>query len=1207
MSAWTRVMKAVIGGVAATAMLMPMGAAVAAPSTSGSDTNVAATTSTGASDVTSSAASTSTVPSTPSTVADTSADGPTKVEKTHTPTTAEESFMSASDVSTYGLDAQNDSGESGSGGSDHDGSADGLTDGTAPDTLVAAADLDGLATVGVTWKQQDMTNMVKAPKLELRYFKDNAWSEWRTLPSVDDDLGEMGSSPAYYVGLATEAEARLTPVDGQTITEAKFITVDPGYSAVGDAKTSADGTARSDAHDVQSATAAQSDVSHSDAGSDAQAANTDAAHVDTANKSVDSGATDSNTTASATANTVDNRENSVDSASKTVPASADAESTASADASTSSASTDPSAAAADPAATAPTATTSTPSVRTAADAITSAGRIHTREEWWKSGNPDRAWKPDNSGHWQGAVVHHTYQPANNYTQAEVPALINGIYIYHNTSNGWGDIGYNLLVDKYGGIWEGRDEGVDNQVVPASNAVGAHARGFNTATFGVVVLGDFTSQAPSEAAINSVSAAVAWEFNALGITDAKDTFEYKGTQPRITGHGDKAHWVDSANNTACPGQKMWDRMDDIRTKVQSQLVPKINTLATVTIPDGVYYINAKSRDSASLDIPDYSKSDGTQPQLYSYNNSVAQQFRFAKQSDGSYVITNVNSGKALDVNGGNAYNGATVQQFTANGTTAQRWFIRDSGNGYYIQSALGNWVLDLAGGSTSDHTTVTLHASNITSTQQFLIASATKPFTTKAVKIQSAAAKNRVIDVTGAATDNGARLQLFDDNGTDAQLFRFKQVGNGVYTITNVNSGRVIDVANGSTGNGSAVQQWDSNGSAAQHWIVRMAEGSNGTDSANGTDPSAAAFSLYGSGSNRAIDLPAGSTDNATKLQIYDGNGTKAQQWTIAEGQTSQARMDALAAQHKNDIKDGTYRIATALKSSSVLDVTGASSNDGANVQLYGSNGTDAQTWTVSHDDDGYVTFTNANSGKVLDVSGGSANSGVNVQQYGSNGTSAQKWIAVKRSDGSYTIRSAANAQREIVLDVTGASSANGTNAQVYDSNGSKAQRWTITTTTTMRTRLNKLAAEHKSDVTDGTVEIASTAKKSMRFDVAGGSRDNGANVQLYAANGTNAQAWKVSHDSVGYVTLTNVNSGKVLNISGASTSNGANVQQYASNGSWAQKWIAVKNDDGSITLRSALKEDFVIDAVGGGTSNGTNIQMYASNGSAAQRWMFDKK
>ncbi|WP_164520710.1 RICIN domain-containing protein [Bifidobacterium callimiconis] len=1158
--------------MAATAMLMPVGAAVAAPAddstVAGGVTSVAsaansAQTSSFASQSDSGAAST---------VTDTSVDGPAKVEKTHVPQTAEESFVSASDASTYGLDAQSDEGDesgdaqadgaqpNGSNGSEGDSSkSDGLADGTGANALIAAADLNGLATVGVTWKQQDMTDTAKAPKLELRYFKDNAWSEWQTLPSVDDDLGKMGSSPAYYVGLATEAEARLTPVDGQTITEAKFITVDPGYSAEGTAKTSAD-----------------------------TSANTNSSNVNNGDKSADSAAAVVSSSATESATTVDNAENSVDS--NTASATAQLQTTEAASAASTSA--------------------TTPSVRTAADAITSAGRIHTREEWWQSGNPARQWKPDNSGHWQGAVVHHTYQPANNYTQAEVPALINGIYVYHNTSNGWGDIGYNLLVDKYGGIWEGRDEGVDNQVVPASEAIGAHSRGFNSATFGVVVLGDFTTQAPSEAAINSVSAAIAWEFNALGITNAKDTFEYKGTQPRITGHGDKSHQSDSANNTACPGQKMWDRMDDIRNKVQKLLVPQIDTLAKVTIPDGVYYINAKSRDSAGLDVPDYSTADGTQLQLYSYNNSTAQRFKFAKQSDGSYVITNVNSGKALDVANGSASNGAKVQQFTPNGSAAQRWFIRNSGTGYYLQSALGNWVLDITGGNTSDRTKIDLYTPNGTDAQKFLIASATKTITTKAVKIQSVAAASgksgtsRVIDVSGGSGSNGARLQIYDDNGTDAQLFRFKQVGNGVYTITNVNSGRVIDVANGSTGNGSTIQQWDSNGSAAQHWLVRTAEGADGTTDVAG---SSSAFSLIGSGSNRAIDLPGGATTSGTGLQIYAANGTAAQQWTIAEAPTSRDKLNTLAAQHKDDIKDGTYKVSTKLKDSAVLDVTGASSDNGANVQLYGSNGTAAQTWTVSHDDNGYVTFTNANSGKVLDVSGGTANSGVNVQQYDSNGTTAQKWVVIKQSDGSYAIRSAANAKDEIVLDVTGASSTNGTNVQVYSSNNSKAQRWTFTAVQTARTRLNALAAAHKSDVADGTVEIASTAKKTMRFDVVGGSRDNGANVQLYASNGTNAQAWKVSHDSLGYVTLTNMNSGRVLDISGASTANGANVQQWDSNGSWAQKWIAVKNSDGSITLRSALKENFVIDAAGGAIGNGTNIQMWTSNDSTAQRWTFNRK
>ncbi|MBT1176884.1 RICIN domain-containing protein, partial [Bifidobacterium callimiconis] len=690
MGMWSRIVKAVVGGVAATAMLMPVGAAVAAPadgsSVVGGSTSASSTSGSTATVASAQTASSPAGSGTTSTVTDTSVDGPAKVEKTHVPQTAEESFVSASDASTYGLDAQSDEGDqsgdaqddgaqpNGSNGSEEDSSkSDGLADGTKPNTLIAAADLNGLATVGVTWKQQDMTDTAKAPKLELRYFKDNAWSEWQTLPSVDDDLGKMGSSPAYYVGLATEAEARLTPVDGQTITEAKFITVDPGYSAEGTAKTSADTSAN---------------------------ANTS---VNNGDKSADSAAAVVSSSATESATTVDNAENSVDS--NTASATAQLQTTEAASAASTSA--------------------TTPSVRTAADAITSAGRIHTREEWWQSGNPARQWKPDNSGHWQGAVVHHTYQPANNYTQAEVPALINGIYVYHNTSNGWGDIGYNLLVDKYGGIWEGRDEGVDNQVVPASEAIGAHSRGFNSATFGVVVLGDFTTQAPSDAAINSVSAAIAWEFNALGITNAKDTFEYKGTQPRITGHGDKSHQSDSANNTACPGQKMWDRMDDIRNKVQKLLDPAGRDLESlgkkIVVEEGDYYI-LSAYSGKTLEIAEASKEDSAAVEIHDYSGSANQIFHVKQTANGKYLIAASHSGKVLDASGPSLKNGTRIIQYSSNGGENQQWEFYQNSQGYtFIKSVYAgdkNRVLDVTGAVNADGTPIELWNANGGKNQQF---------------------------------------------------------------------------------------------------------------------------------------------------------------------------------------------------------------------------------------------------------------------------------------------------------------------------------------------------------------------------------------------------------------------------------------------------------------------------------------------------------
>lgn len=189
------------------------------------------------------------------------------------------------------------------------------------------------------------------------------------------------------------------------------------------------------------------------------------------------------------------------------------------------------------------------------------------------------------------------------------------------------------------------------------------------------------------------------------------------------------------------------------------------------------------------------------------------------------------------------------------------------------------------------------------------------------------------------------------------------------------------------------------------------------------------------------------------------------------------------------------------------------------------------------------------------------------------------------------------------MDVTAGSTRNGANVQLYSNNDTVAQRWRFVAAKTMRERLNEEASRSRPVLADGTYTFASSAKRSMVLDVAAGSKNSGANVQLYSSNGTNAQRWKVSHDAKGYVTLTNVGSGKVLDVAGGSTSNGTNIQQYISNGTWAQKWIAVKNADGSITLRSAVTENRVTDVQAGLTSNGANVWLYSSNGTNAQHWV----
>ena len=454
---------------------------------------------------------------------------------------------------------------------------------------------------------------------------------------------------------------------------------------------------------------------------------------------------------------------------------------------------------------------------------------------------------------------------------------------------------------------------------------------------------------------------------------------------------------------------------------------VRKMTAVTIPNGNYYINVRSKVASSVDIPSGSASDSTAIQLYSGNNSKAQQFTFTRQSDGSYEIVNVNSGKALDVRNAVAENNAIVQQYSRNNSQAQRWFIRDSGAGYYLQSALGNWVLDLSGGNTADGAAIRLYTPNGTASQLFVVSSSDVNIATGvSMIITSVANKKLVTDVTSASTANGARVQLYSSNNTNAQKYRFESIGNGTYKIVNINSGKMLDVAGGSTVNGAALQQYTSNNTVAQQWTVR--------------NYGSGKIALVSVNANKAVDIPGGNAVQQAQLQLYSPNGTVAQQWLVAKAPlTLRERLNETAAKHRQDLPDGTYTFGSKLNTSMKMDVSGASRSNYGNVQIWAGNGTNAQKWKVTHDSNGYVTLTSVNSGKVLDVNGGVSANGTNVQQYDSNGTYAQKWIAVKNSDGSYTFQSAL--AENAVLDVNGGSSANGTNVQLYTSNGTNAQKW----------------------------------------------------------------------------------------------------------------------------------------------------------------------
>lgn len=351
--------------------------------------------------------------------------------------------------------------------------------------------------------------------------------------------------------------------------------------------------------------------------------------------------------------------------------------------------------------------------------------------------------------------------------------------------------------------------------------------------------------------------------------------------------------------------------------------------------------------------------------------------------------------------------------------------------------------------------------------------------------------------------------------------------------------------------------------------------------------------------------------NKEEFDKYLGSNAKLQQLGVADArgivsalglQAKNQSLDTLAKDNRNVLADGTYNIQSLLNPNYVLDIYGGYTTNGANVQLYRSNDTEAQLFKVTHDSQGYVTFTNVKSGKVLDVYGGTKKNNQNIWQFSSNGSRAQKWI-VKPDGNGYVIISALDSN--YVLDLSTGKAINSSNIQLYTYCGSNAQRWKFSKLVSKTDKLNSLAQSNKNVLADGTYVISTALSSNYVLDVYGGYTWNKANVQLFAKNGTDAQAFKVTHDSQGYVTFTNVNSGKVLDVAGSRAGNNANVQQYSLDGSRAQKWVVQKNGSG-YTIISALDPNFVLDLSGALVMNGRNIGLYQNNGSKAQQWNFSK-
>jgi len=585
----------------------------------------------------------------------------------------------------------------------------------------------------------------------------------------------------------------------------------------------------------------------------------------------------------------------------------------------------------------------------------------------------------------------------------------------------------------------------------------------------------------------------------------------------------------------------------------------------TVEDGIYYVGVKADPSQVLDIADASSSDGANLQIWSATGAANQKFRFECGDDGFYTITCLKSGKVLDVDNGNVVPGANVQQWSGYGGDSQKWAVQDDGDGGYRLVCKANGLaIDLTGGSTADGTNVQSWTLNGTEAQSFDISSAKADrAVADGVYVVSAAADlSKVLDVEGGSLSDGARLQVYGTNMTQAQAFRFDyDEETGFYTITNEGSGKVLDAAGGSTSNGTRVQQYAPNGTLAQRWIV--SRDGDGVKICSAAAPS------------QVLDLTGRSSSDGTKVQLWSSSGGSNQLFRLYSASPEKVSPC-------DDMKlDGVFEIVPASQESLRLDVTGASRAHGAGIQLYNDNATFAQLFRLEFSN-GYYRILSVNSGQAVAMSHGSVVPGIQACQEEPSGGDEQLFSASVDDDGDLTFTCKANSLKLGFLSCTSGQAVVGTNSD--DSS-------LVSFKLVKRTDLLK----------EGLVTVFSSMGDNKVLDVKNGDFSDGANVQLYDGNGTFAQKWNVTKVAgrANSYRFESVCSGKYL------TADGFNVCQRELDDSEVQIWTPRVSERGGVVLENSAN-DKVLDVAGASTVNGTNVQVYGSNGTDAQRFYVDQ-
>ncbi len=288
----------------------------------------------------------------------------------------------------------------------------------------------------------------------------------------------------------------------------------------------------------------------------------------------------------------------------------------------------------------------------------------------------------------------------------------------------------------------------------------------------------------------------------------------------------------------------------------------------TIPDGVYSI--KHKGSGKYVSTGLSQDNGIKSYIWEWANNNDQKFQFTRQSDGTYKIKSLWSGKVLDVPRDRYSQGVVIEQWGIADNQWQNWYVVPNTNGFYkIVSRYSGQCLDVSNNGSANGTSLLQWPDNGTDAQKFELVPQFLPtnYVTIPNGVYSIKHKGSGKYVsTSLDKANGVKSYIWEWANNNDQKFQFTRNSDGSYAVKSLWSDKVLEVPGGTLTQGARLGQWEYGDVKWQRWYV--------------VPNNAGYYKLVSPYSGQCLDVEGNATANGTPiLQWYD-NGTDAQRFEL---------------------------------------------------------------------------------------------------------------------------------------------------------------------------------------------------------------------------------------------------------------------------------------------------------------------------------------